>query len=250
MTADTQHVSANYRHKNVPSILGWFVLKTTAASHAVAVTREETMAHAHESGRIDLGMGGLTAAVGDHIGHYYQSEAESQALVVGYLVAGLQSGDEKCVYLCDDAARDRISSALGDRGVDVAEALASGQLTLDRGRASAEELTDFLHQALADVPAQYRLLRMAGDMTWAFQQMADTETLMECETCFNILHAQAVFLCQFDLHRFIGSVIIDALKSHPLAIVGNTVHQNPYYIDPADFLQEIRSRPTTQLMAH
>ncbi len=211
------------------------------------------MAHTHEaqnSGRIELGIGGLTAAVGDHIGHYYQNEAESQALVVGYLAAGLQSGDEKCVYLCDDAARDRIGSALGERGVNVAKALASGQLSMDNGQASPEELTDFLHHALAEVPERYRLLRMAGDMTWAFQQMADTETLVECETCFNVLDAQAVFLCQFDLHRFIGSVIIDALRSHPLTIVGNTVHQNPYYIDPADFLQEIRSRPTTQLVAH
>ena len=155
-----------------------------------------------------------------------------------------------CLYFCDDASRERITGALSKRGVDVAAALATGQLTFDSGRASPEELTDVLRDVLAGVTGQYRLLRSAGEMSWAFQHMADCETVMEWETALNVVHApQAVFLCQYDLHRFIGSVIIDALRSHPLSIVGNAVHQNQYYIDPAEFLQEIRNRPATQLIA-
>ena len=45
------------------------------------------MAHEYGTrgnGRIDLGFGGLTAALGDHIGHYYQNETECQSLAVGY----------------------------------------------------------------------------------------------------------------------------------------------------------------------
>ena len=88
-------------------------------------------------------------------------------------------------------------------------------------------------------------------MTWSFRQMADSETLKEWETMCNVVHSpQAVFLCQYDLRRFVGSVIIDALKSHPLSIIGNAVLQNPYYLDPEDFLREIRNRPSTELVAH
>ena len=203
------------------------------------------------NGRVDLGFAGLTAAVGDHIGHYYQSESEAQALVVGFLAAGLQTGEDKCVYLCDEETQERIVGALTEQGFDVAGALANGQLTMDTGRPSPEDLKQRLHDVLAEVPQRYRLVRWVGDMTWSFGQMVDSETLMEWETMCNVVHSpQAVFLCQYDLHRFIGSVIIDALKSHPLSIVGKAVLQNPYFLDPQDFLSEIRNRPSTKLVAH
>lgn len=211
------------------------------------------MAHEHEmhgNDRIDLGFAGLTAALGDHIGHYYQNAEECQALAVDYFAAGLQSGDEKCLYFCDDEARERIGSALSERGVDVAAALATGQLVFDGGRDSPEELTEVLQGVLAGVAGQYRRLRSAGDMGWVFGHMADVETVMEWETALNVVHApQAVFFCQYDLARFAGSVIIDAMKSHPLSIVGSAVYENPYYIDPDEFLLEIRHRRKTPLKA-
>lgn len=200
---------------------------------------------------IDLGFGGLSAATGDHIGHYYQSEEEAVPVVAGFLAEGLQGGKDKCVYICDDEARQRIVEVLTQRDVDVKAVLASGQLILDPGRPSPDDMKSRLHDVLAEIPENYRLVRWVGDMTWSFEQMADSETLMEWETMCNVVDSpQAVFLCQYDLRRFIGSVIIDALKSHPLSIIGKTVHQNPYYLEPQDFLLEIRNRPATQLAMH
>ena len=180
--------------------------------------------------RVEIGFAGLTADGGDRIGHYYQNEAEARALAVGFLATSLQTHTEKCVYFCEDANRESVVHELMARGIDVERAVASGQLTMSSDRPSPGELQRLLHDALADVPARFRLLRWVGDMSWSFDQMADSETMMEWAI---VMHApQAVFLCQYDLRRLSGSVVIDALKMYPLSIVGNTVHQNPYYQDP------------------
>lgn len=202
---------------------------------------------AHRMDRVDLGFGGLSASIGDHIGHFYETREEWRALLIGFLTAGLQTPDNKCVYFTNGAeTRGEIEDGLADSGVDVASVMASGQLVLGEASTTSEEMRDRLNQALAEVPDRFRLVRWGGDMTWTLGKVATSETLMEWETMCNVIKSpQAVFLCQYDLHRFVGSVIIDALKSHPLSIVGSTIHQNQYYQDPETFLAEIRSRTPT-----
>lgn len=198
--------------------------------------------------RVDLGFGDLSASSGDHIGQYYQSEEESRSVVVGFLSKGLSSG-EKCVYLAPDGAHQAIEAQLTERGIDTNGAKRSGQLVIDGGRPEPDELKARLTRALDEIPERFSFLRWVGDMTWSFVQMPNTETLMEWETMCNVVHsAPVVFLCQYDLRRFVGTVILDAMQSHPLSIVGTAVHQNPYYRDPEDFLAEIRSRPATPLV--
>ena len=40
---------------------------------------------------------------------------------------------------------------------------------------------------------------------------------------------------------------MDALKTHPLCVVSNAIHQNPYYQEPEAFLAQLRRRETTKL---
>ncbi|MEQ8858500.1 MAG: MEDS domain-containing protein [Pseudomonadales bacterium] len=202
-----------------------------------------------DGGSVSLGFGGLVATVGDHIGHYYQDGEECVSLATDFFVPAFADIPEKCVCLAEPASQAKILTALADRGVDVARARDSGQLVMFGGSSSPADLEQRLHQELRDVPDRFRIIRWLGDMTWSFSQMADTETLMEWETVCNVVSARAVFLCQYDLHRFPGSVVVDALRSHPLSIIGETIYENPYYLDPQDFLSQVRSRPASALQA-
>ena len=59
----------------------------------------------------------------------------------------------------------------------------------------------------------------------------------------NVLNGPpAVFLCQYDLTQFHGNVVIDALKTHPLCIISNVIHWNPFYREPMVFLEELHHR--------
>ncbi len=197
--------------------------------------------------RVPLGFGNLYASVGDHIGHFYETGEEEQEVLVSFLEAGLQ-GRDKCVCLVGAGPRhEELQERLRAAGIDVEAAVASGQLFVDEGRSDPEELRRVLREALASVPDKFSLLRWAGVMSWALSKMPTTERLMEWEThCNTVENPAAVFLCQYELPTFRGNVVMDALKTHPISVVGSAIHQNPYYQDPEVYLQELQRRsPTT-----
>ena len=208
----------------------------------------ETHASSGQKQRVSLGFGDLSASTGDHIGHFYQTREEWKSLLVPFLKTGLEAG-EKCVYVMNPGpARQELFEALAVEGIEVESALASGQMVLDEGRSDPKELQDMLRSALAEIPGRFPLLRWGGDMTWSLKKLPTTETLMEWETHCNVIeNPRAVFLCQYDLTTFLGNVVMDALRTHPLCVVSNAIHQNPYYEKPEVFLKELGGRDSTAL---
>ena len=203
-----------------------------------------------QNGRVPLGFGNLFASPGDHIGHFYENREEWKGVLVPFLHTGLAAGD-KCVYFMSEGApRQELSAALAAKGVDVKRALASGQLVLDEGKTEPKEMQDTLGQALGEIGTRFPLLRWGGDMTWCLKKLPTSEKLMEWESHCNVLdQPPAVFLCQYELSAFLGSVVMDALKTHPMCIVNNAIHQNPYYQNPEAFLENLRRRKPTKFSA-
>lgn len=207
------------------------------------------MSHSHRTDkdsapndRVPLGFGNLYASAGDHIGHFYQTAEERTKVIVSFLRAGLEAGD-KCVYFMNPGPIQEIKKGLADAAVNVEEVMASGQLTIDEGKSDPEGMQDALGSALSEIDGVYPLLRWGGDMTWALKKLPTTEKLMEWETHCNVIESPpAVFLCQYDLTTFGGNVVMDALRTHPICIVNNVIHQNPYYEEPEVFLEELRRR--------
>jgi len=187
------------------------------------------------------------ASVGDHIGHFYQTGEERTNLVVSFLRAGLEAG-EKCMYFMNPGPRQELEDGLADAGIPLKAVMDSGELIVDEGADNPEAMQDALGSALAEIPGRFPLLRWGGDMTWALGKLPTTEMLMEWETHCNVIeNPRAVFLCQYDLTAFRGNVVMDALKTHPLCVVSNAIHQNPYYEKPQAFLEELRRRAPTAL---
>ena len=199
--------------------------------------------------RIPVGFGDLYLSAGDHVAHFYRSDEEWLDLAAGFFETGLKSG-EKCVCVIRPGDREeQLKQRLSDRGMPVEAALASGQLVVFEGKDKPSGMQEELAQALAEIPDEYPFLRWAGDMSWSLQQMPTTEKLMEWEShCNTVANPPALFLCQYDLRAFLGSVVMDAMMTHPLCVIGDTIHQNPYYQNPEEFLTEIGLRTPTALV--
>jgi hypothetical protein len=45
-----------------------------------------------------------------------------------------------------------------------------------------------------------------------------------------------VILCLYEIERFSGELILDMLKTHPKVLLGAMVFDNPYYVEPDEFL--------------
>ncbi len=200
-----------------------------------------------QEGRVSLGFGNLTATPGDHIGHFFRTSEEQETVLVSFIQAGLKAR-EKCITLLSAGGHQELQEALTAAGVDVKNTVASGQLVLDVGKSHPQELRDMLAEALAQIPDKFPLLRWAGVMSWALEKVPTTEKLMEWEThCNTVESPAAVFLCQYELPTFTGTVVMDAMKTHPTCIVSNVIHQNPYYEKPEVYLDELRRRDSTTL---
>jgi hypothetical protein len=35
---------------------------------------------------------------------------------------------------------------------------------------------------------------------------------------------------------------VDVMRTHPLVLIGGILHENPFFVAPQDFLQELRER--------
>jgi hypothetical protein len=185
---------------------------------------------------VPLGFADLTALPGNHIAHFYQTTEEWKDLLISYQKAGLEAGD-KCVYLMRPGRRQEWQEALEAAGADVDGALASGQLVVVEDKDDAKERQEALAAALDEIGGNYAVLRSGGDVNW-------TETHWEWETHITTVEGpQAVFLCQYDITAFGGDVIIDALRTHPVCIVGSAVIGNPFY-EELDILRERLTRRT------
>jgi hypothetical protein len=49
-------------------------------------------------------------------------------------------------------------------------------------------------------------------------------------------------ICAYDLSKFSASVVMDALRTHPVVIIGGMLQENPFFIPPDQFLLELRER--------
>ncbi len=199
-------------------------------------------------GRVPLGFGDLYASAGDHIGHFYQSNEEEKNVLVSFVKAGIEAGD-KCVCLMGAGSKHHeLRAALADAGIDVEHAVTSGQLTFDEGKSQPEELKQMLAEAIVDIPAKFPLLRWVGVMSWALKKVPTTEKLMEWEShCNCVEDPVAIFLCQYELPMFLGNVVMDAMKTHPICIISGVIHRNPYYLRPEEYLEELHHRDATSL---
>ncbi|MFL6336140.1 MAG: hypothetical protein ACJ754_22770 [Pyrinomonadaceae bacterium] len=49
-------------------------------------------------------------------------------------------------------------------------------------------------------------------------------------------------ICVYDLAKFGGETVIDIMRTHPLVVIGGSLHQNPFFVPPEEFLSELRER--------
>ena len=196
--------------------------------------------------QVYFGLPDIFVDVGSHIAHFFRGEQERLSVLLPFIQAGLEAGDQ-CCLVTEGAASPMIQEHLGELGVDVEAALASGQLLVSEGGSSEEEMSAMFDSVISGAKGAGReVIRIGGDMTWALSKMPSSKKLLEWEAFYDKhVGPQASFiaLCQYDHTRFGGSAIMCALETHPLSIIGNVVQENPFYRDPEEVLQELVRNP-------
>ena len=190
----------------------------------------------------------------DHLCCLYETGEEHRALLAPYLRQGLELGD-KVLYIVDVHTAETVLKYLRDDGVEVEPYLTNGQLSILTPREAymrdgifnPDRMIDLLRSETERALAEgYSALRVTGEMTWALRGLPGAERLIEYEAKLNRFFpgSKCLALCQYDRRRFQPEVLLDVLATHPIAVVGTEIYDNPYYIPPTDFLGADRPAAT------
>lgn len=186
-----------------------------------------------------------------HACAFFNSKAEEHEMLLPFVRDGVALG-EKSFHIVDDAFRDGFRERLAATGLDASALEATGQLEI-RGWDNAHLKPGFFdqHAMLALVEEVlstatkegYRHVRWIADMGWALSEKAGVDDLAEyCARLNDVVPKfPATVICTYDLMRFSATQVLDVLRSHPMAVIGGIVHENPFYVPPDEFISR-RSR--------
>jgi hypothetical protein len=180
-----------------------------------------------------------------HICAFFDSDREEYDCLLPYFAEGLAQGEQ--VLTIRDAAHHREHvRRLEEGGLPVGEALldsrlkvmASEETYLKDACFDHERMFAMLEDALTDGERRFGRVRTCGEMSWALRGLAGTDQLMEYEARVNTLLPKhdCTLMCVYDVNKFSGRVLMDALATHRHVLVNGKVVENQYYVDPLEYL--------------
>ena len=194
---------------------------------------------------LDLGFGGYNCNWGTHFCGLYESEQERNEIMYGFLGQGLR--EQELLVCCPDAhdhdhAIDKVQASCPDCARPDPESFrlfAPQDLYYPKGHFSARDMIT-AHDAIWDENKAKGLRNVRGtaEMGWALEKIPGIERLMAYESMLNhfIWGKQWISICLYDVNRFPGSTIMKVLQVHPFVITGGGIYENPYFMQPEDWL--------------
>jgi len=194
-----------------------------------------------------------------HVCIFYNSPEEEHRVLRSFITAGFNKGD-KAFHIIDERRRQEHLQRLGALGIDVTTTQTTGQLEV-RGWENAHLRPGYFdqHAMLALVEEVlteskrrgYPFTRWVANMGWALADVPGVADVAEYCTHLNYLTPQyeATILCTYDYAKFDVSAIIDVLRTHPAAIIGGILQENPFFVSPDELLRERRERAGRALAA-
>ena len=165
-----------------------------------------------------------------HLSLFFRDTEEQWNLLRPYIIDHLNDG-APVIYLQHSTSSEQLMQRLHAEGLPLAKLIARGMLRvlppaqtyLLPGRFDAQRMLDFIETAIvASLEAGHKRILMTGEMTWSLQGTPGAEEMARYEELLNPLvdkYPAVTIVCQYDLKRFSGDVILDALLTHPSILV-------------------------------
>ena len=184
---------------------------------------------------------------GTHICAFFSGPAGRDDVVMPFLADGIRAG-QKCICVLESLGPADVLATL-DRQVDLGRSVETGQLELATpgdtylrsGTFCTDDMLSYWQQAAAAAQSAKGsgLLRATGEMPSVLNHPDGRKEFFRYEARLTgfVASLPAVIFCLYDLQRFGAEVLMDTLRTHPMAVVDGVVHDNPYYVGPGEFLR-------------
>jgi excisionase family DNA binding protein len=161
-----------------------------------------------------------------HICLFFHNQDEQWHMMHPYLVEHLGAG-VPVFYLYDSTSLERLRELLRAEGLPVDDLIASGVLRilppegayLLTGRFDPQRMLAFIESTILGAQASgYDRVFITGEMSWSLSNVPGAQGMMHYEALLNSLvekYPGVMIVCQYDLLRFDGASVLDALLTHP-----------------------------------
>jgi len=188
-----------------------------------------------------------------HACAFFANDEEEYRVLLPFIREGLSCGD-KAVHVINPEARQDHLQRLAEVGIDSSAHQQSGQLQIrintevylrdghfdqDRMLAAFEGMA-----ASARNAEGFPMSRIVCWMDWATGDQSRIQDVIEFESRVNDvwLRYDDAVICTYHLGQLSGDAVVDIMRTHPLAIIGGHLQQNPFFTRPEEFLREFRGR--------
>ena len=195
---------------------------------------------------------GTTLGKHRHICALFYTNEQEYRVLLPFIREGFERG-EKAFHIVDPKLRDHHLGRLQAAGIDTLAEEHCGQLDVRRwhdtylrdGCFDQSRMIALVEEALQTGRNDgYKQTRVVAHMEWALEDMPGVNDLVEYETRLNhvLLQYTDPVICVYDCTKFGAGVVMDIVRTHPLVIVGGLLQENPFFVPPDQFLQELRER--------
>jgi hypothetical protein len=189
----------------------------------------------------------------NHVCAFFNTIDEEHRVLRSFFKDGFDHG-EKAIHIVESENREEYLKGLSAAGINVQEVMETGRLEVlpwtdmyvrnhqfdqDAMLASVESLIQ------SGAAAGYARTRLVGHhMDWLFLDKPAVNNLLEYEARLNgvLSKYNDPVICNYDLSKVGASVAIDIMRTHPLVIIGGLLRENPFFVPPDQFLEEMRQR--------
>ncbi len=191
-----------------------------------------------------------------HVCAFFTSDEEEYQVLLPFIKDGFECGD-KAVHIVNPDQREDHLRRLSSAGIDTATAQKSGQFDLltnteaylRDGRFDQDRMLQVFEQlATRDHEPDIPIRRIICRMDWVSSSGSHVDDVVEFEARVNDVwnRSHDAVICTYHLSKFGGDTVIDILRTHPMVVIGGMLHQNPFFVPPAEFLRERRQRRVAQ----
>jgi hypothetical protein len=197
-------------------------------------------------------LAGSTLRDSCHVCAFFHSIEDECRVLIPFAREGIEAGDRLSLLL-DKHQREHRLRCMAEGGISIAAAQRTRQIDACRceqayvrdGRFDQDSMLALIETTLADGQRLgFGLTRVWAEMEWALEDLPGVHDLVEYEARLNEIlpNYDNVVVCVYDITRFSASVVMDALRTHPLVIISGILQENPFYVPTEVFLDELRSR--------
>lgn len=199
--------------------------------------------------KLNMGFGGYTCNWGLHICGLYETEAERDEIIFGFLHQGAIENDKQ-LYCPVERTKENFITEFGNFCPDCKKHVhdpnlfslfSAKELYYPDGTFSPVAMDKGLNAYFDESQKNgKRNIRATAEMVWALEAIPGVERLMVYESRLNyfIPGKPWISICMYNVTKFSGQTIMNVLRTHPFTISGGIITQNPFYQNPDDWLRE------------